>query len=137
MTVDDKRYRKRVGVLAALVVATGAAGNALLRIGMSAAGPLMSLSPFDYIRDLFSVTVALGVVVLIVNFILELSLLSWADLTYVLPVTSATYAIIPVVGVLGLHEHVSAAHWAGVLLILFGVVIVGRTKPLTVGEGPS
>lgn len=130
-------YRKRVGVLAAAVVATGAAGNALLRVGMSAEGPLLSLSPLDYIRDLASLTVVIGVVVLIVNFILELSLLSWADLTYVLPVTSATYAIIPVVGVLGLHEHVSAAHWAGVLLILCGVVIVGRTKPLTAGEGPS
>lgn len=135
--MQNRRSKRRVEILAAGVVATGAAGNALLRAGMSAAGPLISLSPIDYIKDLASVTVVIGVVVLIINFILELSLLSWADLTYVLPVTSPSYALIALVGVLGLHEHVSLAHWAGVLLILCGVIIVGRTKPLTVGEGAS
>ncbi len=75
-----------------------------------------------------------GVVILIANMILQLSLLSWADLTYTLPVTSPSYVLVTVIGALGLREHVSLAHWLGVLLILFGVIIVGRTRPLTTGS---
>ena len=73
----------------------------------------------------------LGVLVLILWFVLQLSLLSCADLTYVLPVTSAFYVLVVLLGAAVLHERVSAAHWCGVLLILIGVLIVGRTTPLT------
>lgn len=123
-----------ITLLAAGVVATGVAGNALLRAGLSSAPPILSLSPFDYVKAFASITVLLGVVALMFNLILQLSLLSWTDLSYALPVTSASYGVITMVGVFGLHERVSIAHWAGVGLILFGVIIVGKTKPLTTGE---
>ena len=61
----------------------------------------------------------------------QLSLLSWADLTYVLPVTSVSYILLTVLAVVSLNEHVSAAHWSGICLIVLGVVLVGRTKPRT------
>jgi drug/metabolite transporter (DMT)-like permease len=66
-----------------------------------------------------------------------LSLLSWADLTFVLPVTSSAYVLVTLIGSFLLGEQVSLTHWIGVLLILAGVAIVGRTKPLTghVGDG--
>lgn len=115
------------------MVATAAAGNSLLRVGLSSAGPLISFSPLDYLKEFASTAVILGVVFLAAGFILQLILLSWADLTYVMPVTSASYGLIAVIGVVSLHEHVSPYHWAGIALILFGVVIVGRTKPLTTG----
>lgn len=74
-----------------------------------------------------------GVAALIARYIFQLSLLSWADLTYALPVTASSYVLITVVGVFALHEHVSNIHWIAVLLILCGVIIVGRTRPLTTG----
>jgi len=123
----------RVTLLAAGVVATAAAGNSLLRVGLSSAPPLLSFTPSAFINEFTSLMVVAGVVFLIANMILQLSLLSWADLTYTLPVTSPSYVLITVIGALGLREHVSLAHWAGVLLILFGVIIVGRTRPLTAG----
>ena len=73
-------------------------------------------------------------IVLATSFLLHLSLLSWADLTYALPVTSASYVVVTVVGALVLHERVSASHWLGVLLIVLGVIVVGRTQPLTAGR---
>ncbi len=85
-------------------------------------------------KEFASITVFLGVAVLLLNFILQLSLLSWADLTYALPVTAPSYVLIAFIGAFGLHEHVSLAHWFGVTLILCGVVIVGRTRPLTTGR---
>ena len=131
------RHPNRVFMLAAAVVATGAAGNALLRVGLSSAGPILTFSPLAYLKEFGNVAVVAGVVALIARLILQLSLLSWADLTYAIPVTSASYVVITLVGAFGLHEHVSAAHWSGVMLILFGVMVVGRTKPLTTGNGQT
>ncbi len=57
----------------------------------------------------------------------HMALVSWADLSYVLPVTSLGYALVALSGKVFLHEHVSLARWAGVFLIIGGVVLVGQT----------
>jgi drug/metabolite transporter (DMT)-like permease len=124
-----------VHVLAAGAVASNAVGNCLLRAGLSTVGPIVSFSPTAYLKAFSHPMVLLGVAVLALWMILQLSLLSWADLSYVLPVTSSAYVIIAIAGVFGLGEHVSGAHWLGVLLILCGVVIVGRTPPMTAHGG--
>jgi drug/metabolite transporter (DMT)-like permease len=127
----EGRANRVVHLLAAGSIAANATGNCLLRAGMTSVGTIVSVSPLDYLKAFGNVLVIVGVVVLIVWMLLQLCLLSWADLTYVLPVTSAAYVIITLAGVFGLGEHVSVAHWFGVLLILCGVIIVGRTRPLT------
>jgi drug/metabolite transporter (DMT)-like permease len=99
-------------------------------------GPIVTFSPLAYLKGFESVAIVVGVIALIARLILQLSLLSWADLTYAIPVTSASYIVITIVGAVGLHEHVSVAHWLGVLLILTGVSVVGRTRPLTAGRQP-
>jgi uncharacterized membrane protein len=75
-----------------------------------------------------------GILMLIGWLLAQLALLSWADLTYVLPIGAASYVGSAVLGALVLHEHVSAARWAGVALIGAGIAIVGRTLPRT---GPT
>jgi uncharacterized membrane protein len=55
-------------------------------------------------------------------------LLSWADLSYVLPITSVGYVLTAISGRLLLGEQISAARWTGVTLIMAGVVLVGRTQ---------
>ena len=122
---------RKVHLLAAGAVCSNAAGNCLLRFGLASAGPIVSFSPFDYLKVFANVWVVVGVLVLVGWFVLQLSLLSCADLTYVLPVTAASYVLIAIVGALVLREHVSATHWYGVFLILMGVALVGRTIPLT------
>jgi drug/metabolite transporter (DMT)-like permease len=127
--------KRRIALLAAGVIATGTTGNSLLRVGLSRVGPLLGSSPVAYLEALIRPAVVGGVLSLIACFLLQLTLLSWADLTFALPMTSPSYVVITIIGVLGLGEHVSAAHWFGVLLILCGVILVGRTKPLTPGSG--
>jgi drug/metabolite transporter (DMT)-like permease len=126
--------RKIVHLLAAAVIVSNSTGNVLLRAGLSSAGPIDSLSPAAYLAALGNLWVIAGIVLLAVWLLLQLSLLSWADLTYVLPVTSVSYVLVAILGALALHEHVSVAHWCGVLLILFGVLIVWRTRPLSAGS---
>jgi drug/metabolite transporter (DMT)-like permease len=98
---------------------------------MSSTGPITSASPAAYIARFANPVIIGGVLALIARYIFQLSLLSWADLTYAIPITSVSYIVITAVGAWVLREEVSAAHWFGVVLILFGVIIVSRTKPLT------
>jgi uncharacterized membrane protein len=73
--------------------------------------------------------VALGISLLIVWLLLHIALLSWADLSYVLPVTSISYALSALAGKLFLHETISSWRWFGILLIVSGVALVARTAP--------
>ena len=117
--------------LAAAVVFFNVTGNYCLSVGMRTLGPMISPSPIDYIRAIFHPPVLIGVVLLIAWLISQLSLLSWADLTYVLPITAAAYVGGAVLGAVLLHEHVSASRWAGVALIATGVLVVSRTRART------
>jgi drug/metabolite transporter (DMT)-like permease len=78
---------------------------------------------------LFNPWVALGVTLLILWLLSHMALLSWADLSYVLPVTSVGYVLAAVVGRVFLHEQISWVRWAGILFIMLGVWMVARTAP--------
>jgi drug/metabolite transporter (DMT)-like permease len=72
-----------------------------------------------------------GIVLLICWLIAQLSLLSWADLTYVLPITALGYVLAALLGAFALGERVSLSRWAGILLITAGVAVVSRTRART------
>lgn len=101
-------------VAVAVVVLTNVFGNFFLSLGLRQAGVL---SPW----------VGLGVLLLTTWMLSRLALLSWADLSYVLPVTSFGYVLTALLGRLFLGEQVSPLRWAGTLLIAAGVVLVSRT----------
>jgi uncharacterized membrane protein len=128
MHPETARLRVKSGICAALVVASNVSGNFFLKAGMPAELP----GPLDYIRVLFRPLVALGVVLLILWLASRMALLSWADLSYVLPVTSINYVLVALAGTLLLHEHISARRWTGIGLIMAGVALVsGATVPQT------
>jgi uncharacterized membrane protein len=78
-------------------------------------------------RAVLNPFVALGISLLIVWLFSHMTLLSWADLSYVLPVTSIGYVLSAVAGKLFLHEDISRWRWAGILLIMSGVALVAHT----------
>ncbi len=91
----------------------------------------VGLNPVDYIRAMLNPFVALGIVLLIAWLLTRMALLSWADLSFVVPITSAGYVLSAVLGVWFLAEVVSPIHWMGTLLIFAGTALVGSTKPDT------
>ena len=123
--------------LAVAVIGFNVSGNYFLSVGMRRMGEIVSFSPLDYLRAFGNLWVLTGVLLLIGWLISQLSLLSWADLTFVLPITSFSYVITAILGALALREHVSAVHWFGVVLIFTGVFIVGNTKPRTSPQRPG
>jgi Predicted membrane protein len=121
-------------VVTLVVILANVIGNFSLTWGMRRTGPGVLDSPLGYITALFDPWVALGVCLLMLWMLSQMALLSWADLSYVLPVTAAGYVLAAIAGRLFLQERISAARWAGVALIMAGVVLVGRTAHSTTGE---
>jgi uncharacterized membrane protein len=112
-----------------LVVMSSVCGNFSLSWGMRQVGRLVSVSPFAYMRAVLNPWVALGISLLMLWLFSHMTLLSWADLSYVLPVTSIGYVLSALAGRLFLHEEISPWRWAGILLIVAGVALVARTAP--------
>jgi drug/metabolite transporter (DMT)-like permease len=126
MRVTDVRGKTRL--FAALSVLSNVAGNSALTHGMQQLGEIGN-SPLDLIGALFHPWVALGVALLIVWTFAHMALLSWADLSYVMPVTAIGYVVTAFAGKFFLGESVSVMRWAGIVLITAGVTLVGRTAP--------
>jgi drug/metabolite transporter (DMT)-like permease len=89
----------------------------------------LTASPLSFLRAIFNPWVSLGICLLILWLLSKMFLLSWADLTYVLPVTAFGYVLTAVLSRLFLGEHITAARWAGTLLIAAGIVVVGPGDP--------
>jgi uncharacterized membrane protein len=118
-------------LFAVIVVCSNALGNLFLTRGMKAFAGALSLSPAAYISAIFSPWVAAGIALLIVWMLSRMALFGWADLSYVLPVTSVGYVLSALMGRYFLGEQVSLRRWAGTLLIVGGTVLVGRTAVRT------
>ncbi len=125
MTAEQSRLRWKTWTCATVVVFANVFGNFFLKRGM----PAELSTPLSYITALFDPSVALGVALLIIWLLSRMALLSWADLSYVLPVTAIGYALVAVAGKVWLHEVVSAQRWTGIALIVCGVVLVGVASP--------
>lgn len=117
--------------LIGVAVLTNAAGNFALSRGMRDLGETVTLSPLPYLAALANPWVFTGVCLLSAWLIAQLSLLSRADLSYVLPTTSLSYVLAAVLATIGLGERISAGRWTGILFIALGVWLVARTQPRT------
>ncbi len=111
-----------------------AVGNLCLAWGMKHAAVRVRLDPFGYARDMLNPFVALGIGLLILWLLTRMALLSWADLSFVLPVTAFGYFLAAVLGKVFLAETISAAQWLGTCLIFAGIAMVGGTHQKTEGS---
>src|SRR2546425_125955 len=123
--------------LVAIVVCSNLLGNVFLRVGMRRVGELSPLSPVTYLQSLLNPWVLPGVLLLMLCLVSHLALLSWADLSYVAPMTSIGYVLTALAAKLFLHEPLSTSRWAAILLIAGGVALVSRTPPRSAGGGCS
>lgn len=131
MSGESARLRFKTWICATVVVLSNVFGNFFLKKGMPAELP----TPWSYITVLFQPWVALGVALLILWMMSRMTLLSWADLSYVLPVTAIGYVLVALVGRVLLNEQIPLKRWAGIVLIMAGVALVSlgtapRTHPV-------
>ncbi|HEX4164813.1 MAG TPA: hypothetical protein VHZ55_05010 [Bryobacteraceae bacterium] len=108
-------------------------GNLSLAWGMKHLTLQVGIDPRGYLQAMINPFVALGIVLLVLWLLTRMALLSWADLSFVLPVTGIGYFLAAVMGAVFLHEVITPAEWIGTVLIFAGTVLVGTTKQNTNG----
>ena len=120
------RLEWKTRLFAAIVTLTNALGNFSIALGMrSLAVPADSV--LHMLRAIFTPWVALGIALLIVWLLSRMMLLSWADLSYVLPVTSLGYVANAVMGHFFLGEHISLLRGSGILVIIAGILLLAQS----------
>lgn len=129
--VQDRKLILNTVILSIIVVGANVLGNYALKRGLRHVGVVESWSVLPYIQAFTHRWVAIGVAAMLGWTFSRLALLSWADLTYVLPVTSSSYVLTALAGALLLNEHVTWVHWLGVAVITAGVTFVATTFPRT------
>jgi uncharacterized membrane protein len=129
--VTPTRLDFKTRLLTAVVVLANVLGNFSLSWGMKHQAAKLADSPLAYIQTIFSPWVLLGTTLLIVWLLSRMTLLSWADLSYVLPVTSIGYVLTAFLGKYFFAEQITWQRWLGTLAIMLGMILVGLTTPNT------
>ncbi|MEO8663402.1 MAG: EamA family transporter [Bryobacteraceae bacterium] len=125
----------KTAAMVAVVVLSNVFGNFFMGWGVKHQVPSSGwLGP---ILTLFDPWVAAGVALLILWMLSRMALLSWADLSYVLPVTSIGYVLNALLGRFLLAEQISPQRWAGTLLIVAGTTLVSLGSPSSATKAES
>ena len=128
--IQNLTLRLKNRIFIALVVISNTIGTVLLGRGMSRMPEFAPDGMFGYVAVfLTNPWIVLGILLLIVWMVAQLSMFTWADLSYVLPVTASYYILTALLSRLFLAERISATRWAGILIISFGVMLVSETPP--------
>jgi uncharacterized membrane protein len=132
-----RRIDLKTKLLTAFVVITNVLGNFSMSWGMKHQAADLGLSPLAYIRLIFTPWVLLGTALLILWLLSRMTLLGWADLSYVLPMTSIGYVMSAVLGKLFFGEQVTWQRWLGTVFIVAGIIFVGLTSANTTRQEPA
>lgn len=121
-------------VLSAMIAACISAsfGQILVRRGMLQVGELSGWSP-RYLAGYFwhaltNPWVVAGTVGNALFYFLFLAVLSWAEVSVALPLTALEYVIAAVLGILLLKEPVPPLRWAGIALVIAGVMLISLDR---------
>lgn len=116
--------------LSAMTIAAAAAavGQILLRQGMQQVGSLERFAPGAlasyFWMALCNPYVIGGTILNAVFYFLFLASLSWTGVTVVLPLTAIEFAFAAALAVVILNETVPALRWAGIGLVILGVILI-------------
>ncbi len=111
-----------------LATIAGVAGDLLLSKGMKDIGDASDLQlkttvPF-ILKVMSSPKIWLGTACLAAFFFIWITVLSWAELSFALPLQALTFIITPILAQMYLNEQVCAIRWTGTILISIGVALV-------------
>jgi drug/metabolite transporter (DMT)-like permease len=129
----------RTFLVIAFAALSAAVGETLLSYAMKRTGQIDLADPSHW-TNLISLVVRnpyifTGVVFLAVYFFLYLIALSWADLSFVLPLTAVSYIFAAMLAKFFLGEEVSWLRWTGTIIITIGILFVALDgKPRTAND---
>ena len=118
----------RTALFIGIIVLAGQGGDISLSFAMKKIGEVKNFSPRNLLKVMgraFQIGwMWLGIGLMAIAFFSLLALLSWANVSLVVPATASSY----LVGALGaqflLGERVNKVRWAGVVIVCIGVALV-------------
>jgi len=129
----------RVVLVIALATLSGAVGQILLRRGMQIVGPLTTYAPLEllsyFLKALTQPHVIGGTVLSGVMYFCLLAALSWTDVTVAFPLTALEYGFAALLAVAILKEVVPPLRWAGIALVILGVILISASGGDDAGSG--
>ena len=131
---SERRLRIKTLVMVLAMVVCANVGDLMLKRGMTQIGAVEISAgglAHAFRMTVTTATIWFGIIFLIGFMVSYMTVLSWADYSYVMPAGAFGYAVLTLLAVIFLHESVSVKRWIGVLLICIGVLLVGQTKPST------
>jgi uncharacterized membrane protein len=130
----ELRVRTKTLVVILVMVLCANIGDLMLKRGMTQIGAVQ-FSPVGlehaFLLTATNTTIWIGILFLIGFTVSYMTVMSWADYSYVMPAGAFGYALLTLLAVVFLHETVSPRRWIGVVLICIGVLLVSQTKPRT------
>jgi drug/metabolite transporter (DMT)-like permease len=130
-----RTHRIKTYVFVFLLVLLGSVGNTILSKGMKNVGDVeishLSSLAASLLHIVSSGTIWLGITCMLLFFICHMLVLSWADYSFVMPFQALAYALVPLFGYLFLGDRVAATRWAGIVVIVAGVILINRTPART------
>lgn len=115
-------------IMIAIIILASSAGDVFMTRGMKQVGEISTLKPRELAligRTVFSNKNFLtGLLLMAVSFFAFLAVLSWADLSLIVPATSLGFVTSTLGAKLILKEKISGLRWAGILLVCLGVALV-------------
>src|ERR1700676_5677624 len=136
----ELRVRIKTLVVILVMVVCANVGDLMLKRGMTQIGAVgLSRAGLEHAFRLTVTngTIWIGILFLVGFTVSYMTVMSWADYSYVMPAGAFGYALLTLLAVVFLHEKVSLQRWAGVLFICVGVILVSRTKPRTTPKNPA
>jgi drug/metabolite transporter (DMT)-like permease len=111
-----------------VLVLADSAGNLFLTRGMKDVGAVSTLNPRELwkvlVKVLSSPLLRMGIICMAITFFMFIALLSWADLSFIIPATALTEPV----NMLGtkyiLKEKVTKVRWISTFLICVGLVLI-------------
>ncbi len=102
-----------------------AAGGIFLKLGAMRLPPIHSA--LDLMGILLNWRIVIGLALYFIPAMIWILLLRKVDLSLLQPLMSMVYVVTPLLAIYVFNEHVSALRWAGIGVIVIGVVMISRS----------
>ena len=117
----------KTAIMIAIIVLADSAGDVLLTRGMKQVGEVSTIKLRELViigrKVLSNGNFLTAIFFIVVTFFSFLTVLSWADLSFVFPATSLVYVMGTLGSQLVLKETVTFQRWAGTVLVCLGVAL--------------
>ena len=118
----------KTAIMLAIIVLSGALGDVFIAKGLKQVGEIATLRPRELVlvgkKIIGNVSLLIGMLCMVAGFFAFLAVLSWADLSFIIPATSLSFVIATLGAKWILKESIDRLRWLGIWLVGLGMAFI-------------